>query len=336
MSRIKPYMILVVWALVSSLLIPVTVFSNTRWVHPANPGKKISTLPHTITEPGRYTVKSNLSSTGDGIIVQADNVTIDLMGYAITGPGAVDSAGIRISSGVDYLVVQNGMIRQFYDGMLKVEDSGQGYRISGLHVRDNSRFGIYLKGQGHLVTDCNAENNGSYGVYLRGAGQVIRCTILSNGSGIYHSGDYGVRICDNTVSRNSQGGIYITDGALVMNNTVCDNGYVGIRSIGSGCMIIRNLVETNNSSENTFDGGIVVQDDCLVRDNSVSENGLRNILVRGEGNCIESNHLTDSPGYGLYFESNGNVYTGNRASGNMSGSFGNTGTNTNGGGNVSF
>ena len=45
----------------------------------------ISSLPISITESGSYYLTGNMSASDDGIKVHADNVTIDLMGYAIDG-----------------------------------------------------------------------------------------------------------------------------------------------------------------------------------------------------------------------------------------------------------
>jgi hypothetical protein len=44
----------------------------------------ISELPYTISEPGSYYVTGDLTTTSDGIIVNADNVTIDLNGFCLT------------------------------------------------------------------------------------------------------------------------------------------------------------------------------------------------------------------------------------------------------------
>ncbi len=52
-------------------------------------GTKITSLPYTISSPGFYYLTGNLSYTGsgNGITVSSDDVTLDLMGFRLSGPG---------------------------------------------------------------------------------------------------------------------------------------------------------------------------------------------------------------------------------------------------------
>ena len=63
---------------------PGETMKSLEQVEPRTP---ISSLPHTITESGSYYVTGNLSSTGDGIVIEASGVTVDLMGFSLTGDG---------------------------------------------------------------------------------------------------------------------------------------------------------------------------------------------------------------------------------------------------------
>jgi hypothetical protein len=61
------------------------------------PGTAISAIPFTITQPGRYYLTRNLTDTPDdvanGVTIQADNVTLDLHGFTLTG-GASSIDGV--------------------------------------------------------------------------------------------------------------------------------------------------------------------------------------------------------------------------------------------------
>ena len=52
-------------------------------------GTKITSLPYTISNPGFYYLSGNLTYTGtaSAISITADNVTLDLMGFSLTGGG---------------------------------------------------------------------------------------------------------------------------------------------------------------------------------------------------------------------------------------------------------
>jgi hypothetical protein len=102
-------------------------------------GTPITTVPTTITEPGVYYFTGNLTTLParlrgelppppggpgacppqgchgpppiepvDGIVVEADNVTIDLMGFTLTGSGG--EVGISIDARRN-VTVRNGTIR---------------------------------------------------------------------------------------------------------------------------------------------------------------------------------------------------------------------------------
>ena len=63
-------------------------------------GTKITSLPYTISAPGFYYLGGNLTYAGDSsaITINADNVTLDLMGFALTSTGSgIDNRGIFIT-----------------------------------------------------------------------------------------------------------------------------------------------------------------------------------------------------------------------------------------------
>ena len=53
-------------------------------------GTQITSVPYTINSPGLYCLAGNLdfsSTSGTAILVNASDVTLDLMGFSLTGPG---------------------------------------------------------------------------------------------------------------------------------------------------------------------------------------------------------------------------------------------------------
>ena len=83
---------------------------------------------------------------GDGLIAGADNITIDLGGYTISGTGS--GAGVRVAQR-DGVTVTRGTIEGFHTGV--VLDESTDSTVSKLVLRDNLR-GVNLAGSdGNLV-----------------------------------------------------------------------------------------------------------------------------------------------------------------------------------------
>jgi hypothetical protein len=163
-------------------------------------GTKITSLPYTITTPGFYYLTNNLTcASGSGITVNADDVTIDLMGFRLNGPGS--GFGIIIDSGRKNVEIRNGSLRGWWVAVEEVV-AGVNHRIINVRVEGNVN-GIDLCGKGHLIKGCAAAdntdfgirslggssvtisgnvavNNGSYGIFCGGVGSVIGNTVTSN------------------------------------------------------------------------------------------------------------------------------------------------------------
>ena len=127
---------------------------------------------------------------GDGLVVGADNVTLDLGGHSVSGTGT--ARGIVIAG--SNVRVLNGSVRGFQDG---VSATGwltpgplTGVELSRLRVAGNSRAGIMAS----YVNDATFEHNvvtdnGHWGMSmfeLRGV--VVQNTIIGNGADVSDAG----------------------------------------------------------------------------------------------------------------------------------------------------
>jgi hypothetical protein len=77
------------------------------------------TGPTEITEPGQYRVTQDFSvspETGDGIVVRAGGVHLDLAGHTITGPGNKVGRGVVVE-GVGDVIIEGGTLRTFGIGV---------------------------------------------------------------------------------------------------------------------------------------------------------------------------------------------------------------------------
>lgn len=124
------------------------------WITPGDaPG-----FPVTITAPGHYRLTSDLvvPAGTDGIVIRADNVVIDLNGFAIRGPAKCSeetctefTAGISQPEEHFGALVANGTVEGFRTGVeLKSEDT----RVENLAAVD-TQFGFLLEEEAAVDAD---------------------------------------------------------------------------------------------------------------------------------------------------------------------------------------
>ncbi len=206
----------------SVILKLVVVCLSLGAIHPAHAQKligQVKTLPIVISKSGSYKLRSNIvvpDANTTAISVTADNVTIDLNGFTISGPvsctGAPPScsptgAGDAISAIGSNATVLNGVVqgmgndgiqlgmrgrvkdvRALGNGNRGIEVGQQG-SVSGSTAAANSDAGI-VTGPHSLITDSVIEGNGadpiglpgSDGVTLLKAPDRLPITISAQGS----------------------------------------------------------------------------------------------------------------------------------------------------------
>jgi parallel beta-helix repeat protein len=210
-------------------------------------GTKITSLPYTITSPGFYYLTGNLSSSGSGIDVQSPHVTIDLMGFQLTGAGDV---GITV--GENDVEVRNGCLNGWGYGV-SVAGGAHYDRFFNLRMQDCSS-GIYGSpgSEGPIqVQGCSfIGENSLYAIYLpswRLGCIVTGNTIYSFSEGIYCNGT----INGNTIT-NCGTAIHCIFVSTVRGNTVSGIG-TGIHIDSSDyCLVTGNTV---NGAGTPFIGG---------------------------------------------------------------------------------
>ncbi len=196
-------------------------------------------LPVTISVAGSYRLTSNLTlpdANTDGIDILADNVTIDLNGFAILGPvtctggppvtacSPTGGSGVGISGFSNAAItVKNGTIQGagLYGVLI-----GKAARVSGVTARQAGNSGVAVAGG--AVTGCVLEESRYNGVFVESnAGVVSDNVVRGNGSaGVFAQAPSS--ITGNTVEKNGSWGIIAEQGGTVVGNTVTSNTGVGI------------------------------------------------------------------------------------------------------------
>lgn len=97
---------------IALISMPLVGFSSNVLAQTKFNGK--DPFPKKLKKSGSYLQVSNItipakSTTSDAVDITASNVTVDLQGYTIMGPGSGTGVGIN-ASGVSNVTIQNGII----------------------------------------------------------------------------------------------------------------------------------------------------------------------------------------------------------------------------------
>jgi hypothetical protein len=133
-------------------------------------------FPYMITQPGSYKLSGNLIVTSagkDGIDINSDNVTLDLNGFTITGPGTRGPEN-GIASANQNITLRNGVVTRFPTGVLltgtaaitDLQASGNGYGIRAFPSGLPAFAGL---SSGFIIARCSANGNAIYGFLLSNA-----------------------------------------------------------------------------------------------------------------------------------------------------------------------
>ena len=288
----------------------------------------ISSAPYTISAPGSYYLSTNLTCTGNGVFIAASGVTLDLMGYTLTGTGGGPSYGVFLDGATNSLIrdviVRNGNLLNFGGGVYAeyCRDS----RFEGLIVCNNTSYGIYLDGSngglcdGNSIAECTINGNGFSGVQIYGSSgrcngnTFSKCKVSDNGSyGFILNGNYGQcndnTLTDCTVRGNGGHGVMFSgyaghcDGNTIAGCAVSGNDVYGVYfnattghcdgNTVTGCAI-RGNGDFGVYLWGPCDGNTLA--DCVIRNNT----GRGISLAYASDNRVEDNHVSGQSGSDTY------------------------------------
>lgn len=204
-------------------------------------------FPVTITEPGSYRLASNLDIRSElnaenlnVIEVSADDVTLDLAGFAILGPTECSGSPVTSCSptgsgvGVDFNdsgsrflgTVENGVIRGM--GQFGI-DSDRSISVENMRISESGASGVTVS---------------------NGIGRVKGSVIFRNGGdGLFGS----LLVVDTSTQENGGRGIFLNPGGTAQDNQVLENAGDGIRC--GACLLLDNVVNNNVGFGLDLDGG---------------------------------------------------------------------------------
>ena len=233
------------------------------------PRTPISSLPFTITTSGSYYLTGNLSPgvNQNGIIVAADNVTIDLNGFTLFGGGG-GSGGRQIwsSTARQNVVIRDGTLRNWPGSGVNFYDSGSVLTtVENIQSISNGFTGIAVKNGSH-VKDCLTVGNG------------IRGILVDNDTLVEHC----------KASGNLSLGIGAGTGCQLLNNLSETNG-TGLSITGPNNTVSGNIVKFNTVNYNIAQGN---QLDLLLSQVPETINWPAKVKLTGSMTVTSGNAIT--------------------------------------------
>jgi parallel beta-helix repeat protein len=187
-------------------------------------------FPYQIKASGSYRLTSDLTvpASTDGIDVTVSNVTVDLNGFTITGPGG-SSTPSGISAFDSDVTVENGTVTGFGAGV----GVGSFGIVRNVHA-DVNGTGINVSSN-TVVEGCTANN--SFNAGGQGVNCIAACVISGN---IVNGNPFGIFCTGN--------------GCVISGNTAINNKDNAIDCNGSGCLISGNTILGNLVGIKAIDG----------------------------------------------------------------------------------
>jgi parallel beta-helix repeat protein len=201
---------------------------------------------------------------GDGIVIGADSITLDLNRHVVDGVEGFGQVGVR-NGGFATVSVNNGTVRDFSNGISLDQVSAN--RVARVSLAGNAQAGLILSGFGNenVIERTTAFGSG-VGIQLSdsfGTTVIRNNTVFASQFGIHLGQSQNTTVVRNVAFDNAITGLTVDDGDegpnVVEKNVANHNGGDGIR-VGSGNIVARNTANRNadlgiEAQPDTVDGG---------------------------------------------------------------------------------
>jgi Right handed beta helix region len=224
-----------------------------------------------------------------GIVIGADNITLDLNGHLVDGDGSTPAEGCNprkepcdfglFNDGHDGVTVMHGSVREFGQGVLFGTLSGRATdnRVLDVSASRNQFTGIGIFSQVRGLVR-NSSGNGSL-----------------DGLGLALGDSHDVRIVNNSFRHNGHVGMetFESDHYLIKGNLFSRNDQEAILMGGRGNRVTRNRLVRNGSGMSLSGRGNVVAHNRISR----GHDGIR--VEKGRGTLVADNVIVDTRRWGI-------------------------------------
>ena len=333
-SKIKLTKISIVLMIcVMSIIVFYGVFASA-WGDDGTVSQNIDGCNELNTTNAVYTLTKDIDTTGTCFTILADNVTLDMNGFNITGDDGSQDYGVYVN-GYNETTIKNGEIYDFDVGIYLLNNKNNnitnvtansmayGWYGVGIYLvsssnntltsitTDSNTVGVNLGSSlNNILTNINAASNSVYGVYfyLGSNNNLTNSNVNLNEYGIYFDSSSNNTLTNITANSNLQDGISFDSSSNNILTTISIDLNIneGINLASSSNNILTDIITTSNSE------GIYMSSDS-------NNNTLTNITAESNLNGIEidgslNNTLTDieanfNTGAGIYIHSSSNNNT---------------------------
>jgi parallel beta-helix repeat protein len=296
-----------------SFLVPffsVAGLTLAAWIGPvaapAAPTSRVVTCGQTLTASTRL-ANSLVGCTGDGLLIGADNITVDLAGHSISGVNAAGSEGIA-DDGHGGVRIRNGTIAHFFLNGVGLRGA-PGSAVSNVTIRKIGAGGN--------------EPEASAGVLVKDSpnSSVTASTVTNDVSAFQSDGvdvlsSAGTTVSGNRLANNAWDGMVVIDSPRthVLGNALDGNQNQGIEvNAGSDGTLL-----AGNHARNNVASGLVVGavSGARIEGNVLSGNGDSGLFMFDLQNSRVSANRAGGNGVGIDLEGGQNGSAGNRVAGN--------------------
>jgi parallel beta-helix repeat protein len=285
-----------------------------------------------ITQPGSYYLTSNVEqASGGGIEIAAQNVTLDLNGFAVLSTSPTTGVGIQSNGGLA-ITVKNGTVSGWVGSGIVLGSFSTVRNVTVSAVNGSHGISVFSG----VVESCVVQNGGAVGIQVSTDAIVRNCVVY--GSDL-HGIDAGSKCTIENCVSNLNGGHGINVVASKVTGCTTNNNQLsGVRSGGfstfTDCHASQNTLDgfelatqdviTGCTADRNRRDGISALSRCRIEDNTCNENGFGNgtgagILLRTSGsrNHVKNNTVVGND-WGVKVDSTLNLIAGNGASSNPS------------------
>lgn len=238
-----------------------------------------ATAQYVISQPGSYYLTGNIQGAAgkNGIEITANDVSLDLCGYAMIG-GASSLSGVLASSTTASLRISDGKLTGWGQRGIQTQ-AIRAAVLRDLIAANNGNEG-FLLGDNHVCRNCIAVGNGNFGFESRENASYFGCAARQNGSGGFNA-EFGSCIESCVAENNAFEGIRAAFESRIANCEVSFNGTAGI-SVSSNCLVEHNMSTGNQT-------GIRVEGSSVRVESNNCVGGGTGILAASGGNLIIRN-----------------------------------------------